>query len=231
MSGTDLPDLIDTSLPVDQIGVHVARFRRRSKLKVADLARRVGVSGSLISQIEHGQSRPSVATLFALAEALEVPVDEFFGRSSPNDGSGATSEGTTHAVRPQPDDGMPPQDRTGSDRFLVRRSERPTIEIEGGVHWERLTPNRLEFCEFLELVYAPRAESNPVLYRHPGIELVLVLSGRFDITIGFERYRLRAGDSIWFPSTSPHRYVNPTDEEARAVTVILSDVGPSLESG
>jgi transcriptional regulator with XRE-family HTH domain len=231
MSGTGLPDLNDKPLPVDQIGVHVARFRRRSKLKVSDLARRVGVSGSLISQIEHGQSRPSVATLFALAEALDVPVDEFFGRSSPNNGSGTASEGTTPPIAPLPGDGTPPQDRAGSDRFLVRRSERPTIEIEGGVQWERLTPNRLEFCEFLELVYAPRAESNPILYRHPGIELVLVLAGRFDITIGFERYTLDAGDSIWFPSTFPHRYVNPTDEEARAVTVILPDLGPSVESG
>ena len=38
----------------------------------------VGVSPSLISQIERGQSQPSVATLFALAESLDVPVDAFF---------------------------------------------------------------------------------------------------------------------------------------------------------
>jgi quercetin dioxygenase-like cupin family protein len=53
--------------------------------------------------------------------------------------------------------------------------------------------------------------------------MVLVLSGRFDIYVGFERYELTPGDSIHFPSTFPHRYVNPTDEVSRAVTVILHD--------
>jgi len=208
-------------LPVDQIGLHVARFRRRSKLKVSDLARRVGVSGSLISQIEHGQSRPSVATLFALAEALDVAVDDFFGKRASSNGSNATGESQTNSDSPVPVGGAIPS------RYLVRRSERLTIEIEGGVQWERLTPTPLESSEFMELVYAPHAQSNPILYRHPGTEMVLVLSGRFEITVGFERHELDAGDSIWFPSSLPHRYVNPTDEVARAVTVILPDADAS----
>ena len=52
-----------------------------------------------------------------------------------------------------------------------------------------------------------------------------MLSGRFHIYVGFERYELDEGDSIHFPSSFPHRYVNPTDEVARAVTVILHDGG------
>ena len=47
----------------------------------------VGVSPSLISQIERGQSQPSVATLFALAESLEVPVDAFFVKDAPAAGT------------------------------------------------------------------------------------------------------------------------------------------------
>jgi quercetin dioxygenase-like cupin family protein len=53
--------------------------------------------------------------------------------------------------------------------------------------------------------------------------MVLLLSGRLDIYVGFERHELEPGDSIQFPSSYPHRYVNPMDEEARAVTVILHD--------
>jgi len=97
------------------------------------------------------------------------------------------------------------------------------------VTWERLTPRSLEDVEFLELNYAPHAESDDQLYRHPGIEMVLVLEGRFEIHVGFEPYLLEEGDSILFPSSLPHRYVNPTDETARAVTVILRDgVGSSI---
>jgi quercetin dioxygenase-like cupin family protein len=54
---------------------------------------------------------------------------------------------------------------------------------------------------------------------------VLVLSGTLVIFVGFERYELDAGDSICFPSSMPHRYVNPTDEVTRSVTMILPDDG------
>ena len=201
--------------PADGIGTRVAAHRARRGRKVSDLARQVGVSPSLISQIERGQSRPSVSTLFALAEALEVPVDAFF-RDSGDEGDPQPPE----PVEPPPEGEELPA--TGH-RYMVRKDNRSTIDIEGGVRWERLTPATLDNVDFMELVYAPRAESNPTLYRHPGTEMVLVIEGRMDIYVGFERHELGPGDSIHFPSSFPHRYVNPTDEVARAVTVILHD--------
>lgn len=201
----------DTS-PADRIGERVADYRRLRGMKVSELARLVGVSSSLISQIEHGKSRPSVATLFSLAEALAVPVDAFFGKQD---------EQPAFAQRERPPREAPAAEERPPHRYVVRRDQRTTVEIEGGVHWERLTPLALDSVEFFELVYDPRAESNPALYQHPGMEMVLVLSGRFEIHVGFERYELEPGDSIWFPSSIPHRYVNPTDEVARAVTVML----------
>jgi transcriptional regulator with XRE-family HTH domain len=180
----------------------------------------VGVSPSLISQIERGQSQPSVSTLFSLAEALAVPVDAFFA----DEAAGATA-----AEPAKPGGGRAAEtagraEEQGADvRYVVRREGRAAIDIEGGVRWERLTPETLPDVDFLELVYPPGSESHSELYRHPGDEMVLVLSGRLDIIVGFERYELGAGDSIHFPSTFPHRYINPTDEEARAVTVILHD--------
>jgi transcriptional regulator with XRE-family HTH domain len=213
------PESADRAL---EIGRRLAEHRARRAVKVSELARRVGVSPSLISQIERGQSRPSVSTLFALSQALDVPVDAFFrdheeAPSSPRD---AFDQPPAVAARAP----------GGEHRHLVRRDERAVIEIEGGVRWERLTPAPLDEVEFLELVYAPGAESNPSLYRHPGTEMVLVLSGRLTIFVGFERYDLEAGDSICFPSSTPHRYVNPSDETSRAVTAILRDgdaAGPS----
>jgi transcriptional regulator with XRE-family HTH domain len=199
--------------PAEVIGERLAAHRARRGVKVSALARQVGVSPSLISQIERGQSRPSVSTLFALAEALEVTVDAFF-RDGDHD---AQPESPRLGVAGE----APPADR--GQRHLVRRGQRSAIDIEGGVRWERLTPAPLDELEFLELVYGPRAESHPALYRHPGMEMVLVLSGRLVIHVGFDRYELEPGDSICFPSTMPHRYVNPTEDTTRAVTVILPD--------
>lgn len=207
--------------PTQEIGRRVASHRARLGRKVSELARQAQVSPSLISQIERGQSRPSVSTLFAIAAALDLPVDAFF-RSADD----AQNAATTGSVQ-EPTGTESGADGTSQDgpqhRYLVRNKDRATIDIEGGVRWERLTPTTLDNAEFLELVYAPGAQSHTTLYRHPGTEMVLVLSGRLDIFVGFERFELAPGDSIHFPSSLPHRYVNPTDEESRAVTVILHD--------
>jgi transcriptional regulator with XRE-family HTH domain len=210
--------------PALEIGARVTACRVQRGMKVSELARRIGVSPSMVSQIERGQSRPSVSTLFGLAEALDVPVDAFFRDSEPVTTAPARSDhpgplGNLEAFR----DAARP---SGGDRHVVRRAERAAIDIEGGVRWERLTPTTLAELDFLELVYAPGAESHPALYRHPGTEMVLVLSGTLDIVVGFERHRLEPGDSICFPSSTPHRYVNPGEETARAVTVLLHDTPP-----
>ncbi len=218
--------------PTHGIGERLARLRAARGVKVSGLAREIGVSPSLISQIERGQSRPSVSTLFAMAQALDVPVDAFFRDTPPTTGAAAEAapvgvagrEGGSPEieVRRAGVDGRAERSR-GRRRYLVRRGDRDVLEIEGGVRWESLTPGPLDELEFLELVYEAGAESSPRLYRHPGQEIALVLSGRLDIHVGFERFELGPGDSIHFPSSMPHRYVNPTDEVARAVTVILHD--------
>ncbi len=199
------------------IGRRLAAHRSRRGFRVAELARLVGVTPSLISQIERGQSRPSVSTLFALAQALDVPVDAFF-REPPGDAAG------DGGAAPPGHGGQPgPAGREAERRYVVRRGNRAAIDIEGGVRWERLTPQTLRHLDFFELVYDPGAESNPGLYSHPGTEMVLVVSGGLEISVGFEAYRLEPGDSMQFPSSVPHRYANLGAETARAVTVILYD--------
>jgi DNA-binding XRE family transcriptional regulator/quercetin dioxygenase-like cupin family protein len=212
------------------IGRRLAAHRGRRGMRVAELAREVGVTPSLISQIERGMSRPSVSTLFAIAQALDVPVDAFF-REPPPPAAAATqpdgppgragADGPGGAGRGRSTAGPGPAAAGG--RYAVRRGGRAVIDIEGGVRWERLTRSTLDHLDFFELVYEPGAESHPRQYTHPGTEMVLVMSGCLEITIGFERYLLGPGDSIDFPSSMPHRYVNPSAQTARAVTVILYD--------
>jgi transcriptional regulator with XRE-family HTH domain/quercetin dioxygenase-like cupin family protein len=202
------------------IGRRLAAHRGRRGMRVAELAREVGVTPSLISQIERGMSRPSVSTLFAIAQALDVPVDAFFREPAGPPGPGG-ADGPAGAGDGPP--AGPGQVAAADGRYVVRRGGRAVIDIEGGVRWERLTRSTLDHLDFFELVYEPGAESHPRQYTHPGTEMVLVMSGCLEITIGFERYLLEPGDSIDFPSSMPHRYVNPSAQTARAVTVILYD--------
>lgn len=210
----ETPQAVD---PGHEISVRLAAYRTQRGLKVSALAKQVGVSPSLISQIERGQSRPSVTTLFALAEALDVPVDAFFRDAAP--------PANVRGITERPAASAPAPSGPTPGRYVVRRGDRSVIDIHGGVRWERLTASALDEVEFLELVYEPHAESHAALYRHPGMEMVLVLTGTMVIFVGFERYELGPGDSICFPSTQPHRYLNPTDETTRAVSVILFDGG------
>jgi transcriptional regulator with XRE-family HTH domain len=191
----------------------LAQRRKALGMSMSGLAREVGISPSMVSQIERGQSLPSVATLFALTTALGADIDVFFGgheRFEHHRQSGLVQMPGDVAARPAPE-----------RRYVVRAGERATVHISGGVRWERLTPRPLGSVDFLELVYSPGAESSAALYRHPGIEMTFVLEGAFRIDVGFEQYMLERGDSIQFSSSLPHRYVNPTEGISRAVTVIV----------
>lgn len=188
----------------------------------------------MISQIERGQSKPSVGTLFALASVLDVPVDDFFadGRDTKEHSINTKSAGGVETVAPTARDAATTAqwgEAAGPARHVVRAGDRASIEIRGGVRWERLTRTALDGIEFLELVYSPGAESDRQSYRHPGIELVLVTKGAITIELGFERYKLESGDSIAFASSTPHRYVNESSTETRAITAILHDELSSLE--
>jgi transcriptional regulator with XRE-family HTH domain len=226
----DLPVLTDAERQFEAIRLSLSRRRRELGLSMSELARKIGVSPSMVSQIERGQSLPSVATLFALAAALGATVDAFFASALEDAQSDAGKPEA--ARRADGRDGVAARSASNHEaprerRYVVRKGHRASIDIKGGVHWERLTPESLDSVEFLELVYQPHAQSDATLYRHPGVEMVLVLEGRFEISIGFDCYALEPGDSIQFPSSLPHRYVNPTGAIARAVTTILRDPSPS----
>jgi transcriptional regulator with XRE-family HTH domain len=213
-----------TERRLDAMRELLADRRRALGMSMSGLARQVGISPSMVSQIERGQTLPSVATLFAIVTALGADVDVFF--------DGADTEPEDAPQAPAGADAPRRHEaQTRESLYVVRRDRRATLDIKGGVRWERLTPGSPETLDFLELVYAPGAESNPELYRHPGVEMVLVLEGTFHIHVGFERYVLEAGDSIEFPSSLPHRYVNPTAGVSRAVTVIVRDhMAPTFDA-
>src|SRR5215475_15356151 len=90
------------------IGRRLAAHRGQRGMRVAELAREVGVTPSLISQIERGMSRPSVSTLFAIAQALDVPVDAFF-REPPQPAAAAAPGGLPEPGPPgHAGGGLPP---------------------------------------------------------------------------------------------------------------------------
>ena len=81
---------------VPAIGARIRAERLRRGVSVRGLARDIGVSASLISQIETDKSLPSVSTLYAITTALEVGVEELF--ATPDQPIRPSSAGAAHAA-------------------------------------------------------------------------------------------------------------------------------------
>lgn len=104
---------------------------------------------------------------------------------------------------------------------VVLPTERETINIIGGIQWQRLTPSNEEAIEFLELHYPPGASSGDLAYQHRGREFGRVLQGTLLVELGFARYTLREGDAIAFDCSIPHRFTNIGDDAFIGIWVIL----------
>jgi transcriptional regulator with XRE-family HTH domain len=187
----------------DGVGQRLRAERERHGVSLRELARRLAISPSALSQIETGRSRPSVGTLYAIVSELDMSLDELFG----------SSRAAPVVAKAEP-----------GASLVQRRDDRKGIDLESGVRWERLTPTFEPDADFLYVVYeVGGASSRPGTHmRHMGREYGLVLSGRLRVTIGFdEEHELGPGDSIAFESSRPHRLENAGDEPVEAIWFVV----------
>jgi transcriptional regulator with XRE-family HTH domain len=191
---------------LEDIGTRLREERERVRISQRELARRIGLSASLISQIESGQSKPSVSTLYSIVTELGISVDDVFrgGDGHVLSGDGAADVG-------------------GEEGPVVRSDERHVIDLDTGVRWERLTSHQHEDVDFLHVVYDVGGSSatDTKLMRHPGREYGVVISGQLGVQLGFEQHKLGPGDSIAFDSTQPHRLWNLGEEPVHGIWFVV----------
>ena len=190
--------------------LRAARLARGLSLRA--IARRLGVSPSLISQVETSRANPSVSTLYALASELGISIDELLFVDA-----GATSELPVTVAETGASGERLPHDP------VQRASDRVRIRLGSGVAWERLTTESLRTVEFLFVTYEVGGASSPAdaFQRHKGIEWGYVLSGSLRVNIGFDEYRLGPGDAVTFDSAVPHRLSNDGPDLVTAVWFVL----------
>jgi transcriptional regulator with XRE-family HTH domain len=200
----------------EDVGPRLRAHREQRGLSLRELARRLGVSPSAISQIETGKSRPSVSTLYSIVSELGMSLDELFGAQK----QAAPAEARSPAP---PAPSRRPRSQRSGERHVQRADSRATIDLESGVRWERLTPGPDHDMDFLFVTYdveGSSSEGNRSM-RHSGHEYGLILSGKLEVTVGFDSYVLGPGDSISFDSTVPHRLTNLGDEPVHGVWVVV----------
>ncbi len=182
-------------------------------LSLRGLAERLGVSPSLISQVETGRAKPSVSTLYAIVTELGISLDELVYPDAQTavagTRAGATAEEPSAATMP-----------AGP---VQRATDRKSIRLASGVIWERLTTASLPNVDFLYVTYEVGGASSPEheFQRHGGQEWGYVLSGQLGVNIGFDEYVLGPGDAVAFDSGRPHRLFNAGDEPVHAIWFVL----------
>jgi transcriptional regulator with XRE-family HTH domain len=194
---------VDRGFEASRVGNRLRAERERLGISLRELARRVGVSPSLVSQIELDRVNPSVSTLYALVTELGLTMSDVFGDSR-------SEERMARELR-------------GRKGLAERPETRRVINLASGVRWERLTPHSDRDVEFLYVVYPVGAESCPedALMTHGGKEYGYVTSGTLGVRVGFDEYELGPGASIAFDSSSPHRLWTIGDEPVEAVWVVI----------
>ena len=197
-----------------RLGQSIRTVREQQGLSLRELARRVDVSPSFISQIELGKANPSVGTLYSIVSVLGTTLDDLIGEPDRDAGPELVDAGLTDGA---------PGDWPRVDVPVQPAEGRSRVEMSGVV-WERLTHDHDPYVDFLHVEYAPGSSScaPDQLMRHGGREYGHLVRGRLDVQVGFETYSLGPGDSIHFDSSTPHRLSNPYDETCTAVWFVLA---------
>lgn len=196
---------------MQNLGVRLKQARQKSGLSLREVARQLRVSPSFMSQMENGKSTPSVATLYSLAQLLEVTVDDLFN----GEPDGAEPVSRPPVTLPSHAWWTGPVGRVS----VTRPGRRKRLEMDTGVVWEQLATNTGADADFMRILYPPHSSStnDRRMLQHSGSEYGYLLDGELEVTVGFDVFQLRAGDAIGFESSTPHLLTNKSDKPALGI--------------
>ncbi len=179
------------------LGARVKALREAMSMSLRDLAERSGVSAPMLSQVERGETSPTLQVAGRIASGLDLRLSQLLRL----DEGGAVS--------------------------VVRRGERRKGPGGGrrGHSYEILTPPLPgQRAELSRHTLAPGAVTggpgDPPMHEPGSRETALVESGAVVLVCDGVRYALDAGDTVTFDADLPHHFENPGPEEARLLAVV-----------
>ncbi len=163
----------------EAIGAQIREFRKQLKMTVADAARQADLSPGMLSKIERGITSPSLNTLAAIANSLNVPVTAFFRKYEEQ-----------------------------HDCTFVKSGQGLEIERHGtrAGHVYRLLGHNIGGSVNAEPYLITLTDESEVfpLFQHQGVEFIYMLEGEVIYRHANQTYRLQVGDSLYFDSDAPH---------------------------
>jgi transcriptional regulator with XRE-family HTH domain len=178
------------------IGRQVRSFRITQGITVADLAKQANLSTGMLSKVENGLTSPSLATLHALGEALNVPVTSLF----------RMYEETREATNV----------KAGQGLTIERQGTRAGHQYQLLGHSSGQSPS----VEPYLITLSEKSDVFP-LFQHEGIEFIYVLEGEVVYRHADKTYHLKQGDSLYFDSDAPHGPEDLISLPIKLLTVIV----------
>ncbi|MFZ3110851.1 MAG: XRE family transcriptional regulator [Rectinemataceae bacterium] len=178
-----------------RFGDKVRTVREKRGLTLREVAEKVGVSESMVSQIERNRVSPAIDTLLALADALDIDLEYLF--------ADYRRERSVHIVKAK--------NRTTFSK--------PGVLYQRLAQLEGLVPG-MDGIEAYQIDLEPGAKTGSDQYGHVGSELGLVVEGHAELTVGRQSYSLESGDSAGFASDFPHILRNVGEKPLRLFWVI-----------
>ena len=186
-----------SELESPNVGPHVNQLRKKHGMTLDALSSASGVSRSMLSQIERGETNPTLATVWAIAHALKIDISELVG--------------VRHAA-------TPPRIDVASAAFT------PEIRTEDGLCTLRiLSPaDRADSLEWYELIFATGGALESAAHGRGTREHLTVLEGALEVVCDGVREEIADGATARYPADVAHEIRNIGSGEARALLVVIS---------
>ena len=175
---------------IEDVGERLKQVRERYCLSQRELAKRAGVTNSLISLIETNKTSPTIASLKKVLDGFPLTMSEFF-----------TTE-----------DSVPAQ------QLFFSHNELPDVGTRDIAYFLVGAKRRNRSLCVLHEHYAVGADTGEDMISHPGEEGGVVVKGAIEITVGNESRKLGPGDAYYFDTSVPHRMRNAGDGECVIVS-------------
>jgi len=182
----------------DAFGAQLRRLRRSTSRTLKEVADAAGLAVSTVSKIETGRMSPTYDVLLKLSQGLDIDM-------------------TTLLNGPKPEAASVRMGRMDVTRASDRKHH-PT----GAYVYEPLATGLTlkEMDPTFVTVTARSIDDFDELIRHPGEELVFVLSGAVELHAEFYApIRLEAGDSVYYDAGMGHAYISVSDEDATILNI------------
>ena len=177
-----------------QLGVAVQKLRKAQNLSLSELSEQSGVAKSIISQIERNETNPTLATIWRLAQALDVSIERIL-------------QGTT-------DEAFIEKSSRGTTPLLVSDDGRCRLSIIGWI-------KTVEWLQWYNFDADPGGVLASAPHQPGSVECLSVLEGELEVEVAGAVEIGRPGDTLRYRCDRPHVIRNRSAHPARATMVCI----------